>query len=171
MNASNMQLVDIYGVWYQPWWKSTGFSVTLCLIVCALLALLGYHLYRSGWFFKKLSFDQQALHDLKKLTASSYQTSAQIKDGYFQLTMILKIYLAVRYQLILHDKTDLEIIPMVQSVLAPEQFVELETLLARAFQIKFAHEFVDRTTLMTDVASAQKLIATTMKDFVPARKS
>lgn len=164
MNTQNIELIDIYDVWYQPWWKTTWSYVTFSMIVCLILVIVLYYLLKSGWFGKTLSFDQQALKDLNKLANQTYNSEKQIRTAYFQLTLIFKTYLTHRYQQPLLDKTDIEIIYLMQALLPETQFFVLEEFLKRASQIKFSHELAVPAMLYDDIQFVQKFIEQTSKD-------
>lgn len=158
MNDGKMTIIEVYGVWYQPWWHSTIWYGILSFIVCIVLLVLGFWLYKSGWFRKKLSFKEQVLQDLRYLREQKYTSDQMIRDAYFELTMILKKYFAQHYGIAFLDKTDQEVVAVIQG-LVPEQ---LQMLLAeffeRSFQIKFARDQVLEQMLMDDIAFVQGVI-------------
>lgn len=166
MNTQNIELIDIYDVWYQPWWKTTCSYVTFSMIVCLILVIVLYYLLKSGWFGKTLSFDQQALKDLNKLANQTYNSEKQIRTAYFQLTLIFKTYLTHRYQQPLLDKTDIEIIYLMQALLPETQFFVLEEFLKRASQIKFSHELAVPAMLYDDIHLYKNLLNRLLKIWI-----
>jgi hypothetical protein len=165
MKESNVSLIDIYGIIYQPWWRSKEFYVTIVALVCSFCVFSVYYLYRKGFFKKKLSFDKQALYDLAMLLKQENGTTDQIKDAYFHLTMILKTYLAQRYQILLYDKSDTELMVMIQSKISSDQAAVLSDFWQRAFAVKFALAHAAKADLLRDIAAVQTLIKDTMKTF------
>lgn len=165
MNEQELQFVDVYDVWYQPWWKSTAWYVSCAIIACVIFVCMLYYLYRQGWFVKKISCDQQALKSLNLLAAAPHDTTEKIYAAYFQLTLILKTYFAARYHLVLADKTDLEIMVEVKNFVDPIYQSLLSEFLNRAFQIKFAHEKICKEMLQDDIKFVKKIIEDTTRDF------
>lgn len=164
MNTQNIQLIDVYDVWYQPWWKTTWWYVSCSMIMCLILLFVLYYLLKSGWFGRALSFDQQALKNLNQLANQSYSSEKQIRAAYFQLTLIFKTYLEQRYAQPLLDKTDIEIVYLMQAILPETQFFVLEEFLKRASQIKFSHELAVPAMLYDDIQFVQKFIEQTAKN-------
>lgn len=164
MNAQTMQLVDIYDVWYQPWWHSLWIYVALGIIVCSVLFFVLYYMYRAGFFRKNLSYDQQALKDLSVLSAQVYLSDEKIRAAYFQITMILKKYLGQRYQISLHDKSDIEIISLLHEQIHGSLQPLLAEFLQRSFQIKFAKDGVSEQMLRDDILFVKKIIEQTASD-------
>jgi hypothetical protein len=165
MNANNLELIDIYDVWYNPWWHSLWFIVLCCIIACTVIILMVYSFYKFWWPKRKISFEKQALSDLANLANKPTETQEQIRASYFQVTLILKNYLQKRYVLNLTDKTDLEIALMLEGLVSPQLYHLIKEFLQRSFQIKFAHETVLVQTLQDDIKLVQKVIETTHKDF------
>jgi hypothetical protein len=128
-------------------------------------------LYRQGWFVKKVSCDQQALKSLDSLALAPNDTAEKTYAAYFQLTLILKTYFAARYNLVLADKTDLEIIFEVKTFVDHGYQSLLSEFLNRAFQIKFAHEKICKEMLQDDIKFVKKIIEDTTKDFDKAGRS
>ena len=164
MNEQKLQFVDIYSVWYQPWWQSKAWYAFCGLTACFLIGFVLFYGYRRGLFSKKLSYDQQALKNLHDLLTTSYDRPDAIYAAYFQLTMILKKYFAIRYNLNLVDKTDFEIVPLLQGNISLSLQAELDEFLHRAFVIKFAHEQISESMLHDDIKLLQKIIEQTCKD-------
>ncbi len=164
MQEQKIEFVDIENVWFEPWWKSGWFYAFVALLICLILAIVVYYLYRRGWFVKKLTFDQQALKKLQILNAASYDSSEKIYAAYFQMTMILKIYFAKLYQLQLKDKTDAEIVPSLQGFINPALEPLLLEFLERSFQIKFARDSISEQMLRDDIKFVEKIIKQTCKD-------
>lgn len=165
MNNTQMQLIDIYGIWYFPWYQSTKFIVSMVFLGFIVIAGFGYFLYRSGYFSKPLCFDAQALKDLADLQSRPYESLDQTRKAYFQLTMIIKHYFQVRYDLFLQDKGDQDIALIMQSKISEKLWESLVQVLQKSEQVKFAHEYVDKQHLMDDIATIRHLIEQTMSDF------
>lgn len=171
MQEQKFELIDIESVWYQPWWKSGWFYAAVAFLSCLFLMVLLYYLYRRGWFEKKLSIDQQALKKLQNLATTSYDSQEKIYAAYFQMTLILKKYLATIYGLPLEDKTDIEIIPMLQTKIDSILEPLIAEFLKRAFQIKFARDLISVQMLQDDIKFVKKVIEETSKNLHKAGRS
>jgi hypothetical protein len=165
MNNPQLQLIDIYDVWYHPWWNSTKFTISLYILVGILMVAMLYYWYLLTWYRRKLSFDKQALLNLQQLTAYDFSDEKQLKNAYFALTLIFKSYVAQRYNLSLHDKSDIEVIAMIQPKLSQPQNFLISEFLTRAFQIKFALQPAGLQMLQDDIDFVKKFIVQTMVDY------
>lgn len=171
MNVQNDAFVDVYDVWYHPWWHSTWFYLAVSVFLCAVIFFVVYYLYKIGWFVRVVPYDRQALKDLDQMQAQKYSTQDQIRTAYFQLTTILKKYFAQRYGVPLHDKSDIEIVPILQSQLEPILQPVLTEFLQRSFCIKFAQADVVEIMLQDDIKFVKKIIEETRKDLDRAGNS
>jgi hypothetical protein len=148
MNSPQSQLLEVYGVWYKPWWHSDWFYA--CIFGFVILIMI----YYSFVFFKKkkkLTPEQEALQQLHRLTVMHYSTDKALHEAYFTLTMIIKKYLMVSYQLALYDKTDVEIIPLLHGIVSENMIYLLQDFFDRSFHIKFAYEVVSENVLKQDI--------------------
>lgn len=161
MNAQIIQLIDIYDIYYHPWWHATWFLVLVGLFVGSLISYIFYRMYRVGWFFKKMSYDQLALYELHMTSQEEYASSEQIYAAYFRVTKIFKTYLACRYQLALHDKSDIEIVPLLSDKIEQSWHPVLQEFFQRSFQIKFAQDTVSESMLQDDIQFIKKFIEQT----------
>ncbi|MBP6892061.1 hypothetical protein KBB68_00615 [Candidatus Babeliales bacterium] len=165
MQEPKIEFVDIENVWYQPWWQSRWFAWLSIVFSCLIFAFLVCFLYRRGWFGKKMSCDQQALKKLQILAATPYDSQEKMYAAYFQITLILKNYFDVLYQVRLDDKSDEEIVPILKNLIDPKLQPLLIEFLQRAFQIKFARDPISEQMLQDDIKFVQKIIEQTRKDF------
>ncbi len=165
MDTSQVQLFDVYEIWYNPWWKTTTFQVAFCILACLILSFLVYYLFKFGWLKKKLSFEQQVMKKLQNLSKESYQNHEQICNAYFELTLILKSYLAHRYALSLLDKTDAEILVLLKSVLVDTQYFVIEEFLYRTSIIKFSFQKTISAMLYDDIRFVEKFVIESCSEF------
>jgi len=150
-----LQLLDVYGVWYKPWWHSIWFYG--CILFTITL-FLGYFFWRYLKRKNKLTPQQEALQGLFRLSSVNYINEKTIHDAYFQLTMIIKIYLIKEYNLKLQDKNDIEI-PQELHGIIPENMISLfKEFFDRSFRIKFAYDVVSEPILRQDIELLHNLI-------------
>ena len=143
-----LQLIDVYGVWYNPWWKSSFFYITILVILSSIVFYILWSYLRKE---KKLTIFQQTLQDLSRLGSLNYVNEKNIRDSYFKMTSILKKYLIITYGLKLYDKNDIEILQELHGII-PENMIELlKEFFDRSFHIKFAYETVSSETLKQDI--------------------
>lgn len=161
MNMTDKQLVDVYGVWYKPWWHSNYFYIFCALVIIGVSLLLLYYVWQKFVKNKSLPYDQVALLDIQMLLKQKSSSQDQLQDAYFTLTMILKKYLSKRYNIDLLNKTDQEIVEHIKPYVPVEVFAILQEFFERAFQIKFAQEQVSINMLKDDIHFAQQIIEQT----------
>lgn len=163
MDPKTTQFIDVYDVWYKPWWHSTWFYFLVTAIIlgiCFFLIIVIRRLFVKG---KVLKFDQIALLNLQELLEQSYNTTEMLQDTYFKVTMILKVYLSKQYNIALLDKTDKEIVEHIKKFISVDIAATLEEFFDRSFQIKFAQEAVSEKMLKDDILFIQHIIKETSK--------
>ena len=171
MNAISSELIDVYGLWYHPWWTTLKFYIFLNIALFLLIWLL-VRIIKKWWRGKiRLSIDLIALQDLYRVQVQTYISEESIHEAYFKVTMILKTYLSARYHIHLLDKTDQEIAMQLHGVVPEELEALLKEFFERSFQIKFAYDFVSEPMLKDDIVFAQKVIQATSVEIVQAGQS
>ncbi len=162
MSTKENQLIEIYDVWYRPWWHSKVASTTFVFVALALCLLLLYLLWKRFFASKSLSYDQVALLQLNKMKQESYSSQDALQDAYFTLTMILKTYLSKKYSISLLHKTDNEIVDYIKPVVSVDIFATLHEFFERSFQIKFAQAAVSEKMLQDDISFVERIVHATM---------
>jgi len=162
-NTKLSQLIDVYDVWYEPWWHTTSFYAGVSLLLVSLACLLLYWLWKKYTQSRQFSFEQIALLQLQRLHEQSYDSDDSIRDAYFVMTMTMKNYLAKRYKIKLLDKTDREIVDGIKPVVPADVFATLQELFQRAYLIKFAYAAISRKMLYDDIDYMQRIIYKTIK--------
>ncbi|MBI2345164.1 hypothetical protein HYV10_03790 [Candidatus Dependentiae bacterium] len=150
-----LQLIDVYGVWYKPWWNS-GWLYSLIVFITTLF--LGYFLYRYIKREKKLTPEQEALQGLYRLGNMNYVDEKMIHDAYFKITMIIKTYFILQYKMKFQDKSDLEISAELHGIIPENMISLLKEFFDRSFHIKFAYDVVSESMLRQDIEMLHTLI-------------
>lgn len=164
MNTTNIdQIVDVYDVWYRPWWHSKLFIASIVVVGIIFFVMTLYALWKRYLRSQSFSYEQVALLNLQELHKLSYKSDNEIRDAYFKLTMVMKVYLSKRYQIALLNKTDQEIISHIQELVPVAVSATLQELFERSYQIKFAHAAVSEKMLYDDIDFMQKVIYQTIK--------
>lgn len=162
-NAKLSQLIDVYDVWYEPWWHSKCFYAGLIFLAISIACMLMYAFWRKYIQSQRFSFEQIALLQLQKLHQQSYNSEDSMRDAYFTMTMIMKTYLSKRYRISLLNKTDQEIVDSIRPIVPVEIFATLQELFERAYQIKFAYAAISLKMLYDDIDYMQRIIYKTVK--------
>ena len=158
MNKEVNQLIDVYDVWYKPWWHSKyAYIFVIILFFIAVYAIV-YFIKRYRARAAILSLDEIAISHLGEMLLQKYDSDDALRDGYFKMIMIIKVYLSKKYSIALLGKTDHEIIDEIKTVVPVEVYAPLQELFERAFQIKFAQAAVSEKMLFEDVEFLQQII-------------
>lgn len=168
MNNSVQGLVEIYGLWYYPWWHSQWFYVAI--IVMLVVCLIGIFL----WYFRRakvLTPEQKALQELHRLRSASYASPESLHAAYFTLTSIFKNYIFETTKISIFDKSDKEIIAHLDGVFAQDVLQLLQEFFERSFQIKFAYDVVSQQMLFDDIDFLQAIIVRHSQSVDVTRKS
>lgn len=139
MEPQELQIKDIYDVWYHPFWREKWFVYSSIILIIGLIVLVSYWLYKRNKKEIILTPQEQALEALYKLKKSEWESH---KVFYIQLTTILKQYLQTQYKLPCIGKTDIEWLEMLQKNSQINEFViqTIKTLLDGVVLIKFANQ-------------------------------
>ncbi|NBQ17598.1 hypothetical protein EBU24_04740 [bacterium] len=156
--GNQLELLDIYDVWYNPWWRQTWFKSTCALIVILIVAALSYYVYKR--FFVKPVIKQawqKALEEIDLLAHSDFDDQNKF---YSALTSVLKRFMQEEYQVSFVDKTDTEFIQSLEtSSLVPEAITQKCKLIFDGVTlIKFAHQKTVHEHMLSSIKLAQDLV-------------
>jgi len=159
------QLIDIYDIWYEPFWTQIWFKGFIIVCISALVAWLCYFLYIK-YIKKPIVIDcaQIAYQDLDNLKNCKITTPQDSKNCYFKLSSIIKHYLACRYHIIFTQLTDKEIMRNVEPYVSDADARLLQRLLQSMEFIKFEYELVAVEKLEKDIQSIREFIYNTTLD-------
>jgi hypothetical protein len=161
MNApenTQLELLDIYDIWYHPWWQQTWFMILCIVFVVALIATFSYFIYKK--FFVKPIIKQAwqiALQEIEKLSHSDFDDQNKF---YSTLTSILKHFLQEEYSIALVDKTETEFIALLETnSLVPASITEkCRLIFDGVVLIKFAHQKTVHEHMLSSLKLAQDLV-------------
>ncbi len=154
------QLIDIYDMWYEPFWTQTWFVALFITAIILMSAALLYVVYKKYWYRKPVvNCAQVALDRLQYLKNFSVYHKADSKECYFQLSLIIKEYLASRYHTVhFLQMTDQEIIAQA-SVCMPQDAVEIvQKLLQDMTLVKFERAYMLVERFHQDIDLVEQLI-------------
>lgn len=163
---SGIELYELYGWWYQPVWYHPLARFFYWLLIGILIIATCFFVYR---FFKKRAAQklrepwQDALSELQAINLILFEDPETHKLFYAQLTALLKKYLGRRYQLLLDDKTDHEVIEHISSSPLPLDLQEhVRILFCGAQLIKFAHQEGAQDRMRYDLMRAIDIVRNTI---------
>jgi flagellar biosynthesis/type III secretory pathway M-ring protein FliF/YscJ len=152
---------DIYDYYQVPFWQEPWFWAicTLSLLAVALIAIYWLKHRKAV----KLTAWQRAYARLDELKPASYTTQKEFKNFYYTLTQIVKEYLHERFTWQTLDKTDDELLALLQEKdFSHEAIKQLEALIAAALNIKYARTDALKTQAITHKEFIITLITTTI---------
>jgi hypothetical protein len=154
-----LELLDIYDVYYEPWWLNERLWYGIYAIVGIAVCVFVYLLIRKLMPQKKLSYWEQALIQIERLGNDLDNP----KLFYGQLTDILKRYLQERYALPLVGKTDTELLAVLEHDNAVPQILyqDIKTIFDGVVYVKFAHHSVAVEQMRYAQRTAAKIIKET----------
>lgn len=161
------QLIDIYDMWYEPFWLQQWFKTMICISLCVLILWLAYYLY-TKYIQKSRIVDCSivAYQDLDMIKKFHIATAQDSKNCYFRVSSIIKEYLACRYHALFMHLTDQEIVAQAALYMQPEMVSLLQRILQSMVFVKFEYkvamtekleqdillikEFIEKTTVQVD---------------------
>jgi len=163
-HVHGVDIFDIYGISYEPWWVQTWF-IGLCITAIIILVVgIIYYVYLR----KKnvpLSYVQKTLHDVDTLSALADDIE-KAHEFYCSLTNILKEYLFHTYE-ISTSYTDEELLEVfkVRSDI-PHFVVHAATEILQGIDIiKFGQGIAVAETMHKALSAMRKIIQGTMHLF------
>lgn len=157
-----IQLYDLYDIWYEPllqqWWCKVLLIVGSCLCITACI----WFLYKKLSTKKMLPPWQRALRSFEQLHTDAYLQAEKSQEFYLQLSAILKEYLQDRFQVAVRDKTDHELIEFFQHDEILQRFTaDIGQVFEGASYVKFAQQAAALETMKRDLATCSSLVEQT----------
>lgn len=136
---NDIQIYDMYDIWYQPPWIIRYFYHSLFFIGFIILVVFGYYWYKKRVANRKKCW-HRALEQLATLNVKDH------KAFYFSLTSILKNYLIERYSVDVNSKTDWEMVKYLEDN-KYGHIKDLKKIFNETTAVKFSHQDVDDSVL------------------------
>ncbi len=154
------EFYEIYDYFYPAWWTHTWAKIALIGGVIVIIGLIVFFIITKK---KRQPLPWEiAEEQLKKLSCDVCKNKADFKRFYFSLTSILKHYFHVRYFWQTEDKTDEELILLLQEQNFDHQQLEcLKKIFTGAVWIKFANEDALKSQAFEDKAKALEIVEKT----------
>lgn len=153
---NDIELFEIYDIWYQPPWVIHYFFPIMVTFVIGILGVMALYWYKRRVAQRK-KYWQITLERLAKLDRTDH------KAFYFSLTSILKEYLIERYALDVYGKTDLEMVVYLENtILAHEQVEDLKKIFNETTCIKFSMQDVDDSVVQQHLCLSMQVVKNTV---------
>lgn len=159
--TQDLQLYDIYDVYYNPWFLQSWF---LAILGGLVLCLIGYLVYR--WYKKrekpKMTYWQETLAIINRLEMAELTESP--KEFYSLLTAAFKNYITQRFQAPLASATDQEFLAALQSNSAIPTWIydDAQQIFEGLMFVKFAHGQAGLERMMHDVKIFKTIVLKTL---------
>lgn len=159
----NLDIYDIYGFYYKPFWQTTNFKIIISLVILLILFIISFFVYK--FFLKKrltLTAWDWAFDKLKKLSIDKLNKKSDFKFFYFELTNIIKLYLLKRYSWDVKYKTDEELIILLKEKNFDSILIKyLQDINSSSLYVKFADETVLKNQAEIDLKKVFEFIEKT----------
>ena len=158
--AQTLEILDIYDIYYQPFWRQKWFLIGVIVIVGICIFVIAY------WLYKKQK-QQQSILSVSQVTLGLLQQLKEQKKRepekfYSQLTRIIKWYIHEQYQLSVMSSTDDEFLQLLhQTTQVPQETVKvIQHIFDGVTVIKFAGQDVVEQEMEKALSSMIQLITT-----------
>lgn len=162
-SQQSLELYDIYGMYYHPWWLEPWFvTVTLCVCVGLCLSVLLYWWYTRKSSIQKTYWDKaseqlQAIANECNTASKNQLSSERMRLLYALVTDIIKKYVIVHFALKNTGATDQEFLALVKNNHAIPSWLQEDLFLIfkNATVIKFSHvqttyELLEQAVIISD---------------------
>lgn len=161
MTHVDLELYDIFDYYYIPFWQKTWFIISASVAAGLLVVgLIAFFYYRSRK--KILAPWDWAYACIAKLDPNSCETQEDFKYLYYELTTIIKTYLARRYGWSTLEKTDEELMTLLEKKKFNTDLISLlKTITDNALGIKFANQSTLKSQANADIQAIKVMIEQT----------
>ena len=154
---NDIELYDLYDVWYQPWWHHWAARAAGILLLVLCIAVILWVIFRRVIRPKVEPFWQIALAQCAAL--KHQMPDLPLPVIYVRMTNILKTYIATRYARTVSSATDHELTQLLDELaICQEQKSKMQELLVQAVPAKFAHTERDMQAVTRDIADLEHFI-------------
>lgn len=158
-----LELIDIYDISYAPWWLSPAVKYGFVVFIFLCGVLLGYFIYKKTRKPVVILYWQEALNALDLLEKKGFGNG---QEFYLRLTEIMKIYLQQQYGIFCVDKTDGELLALLE--VTPSVKVSVLETIKELFDgvifIKFAHQQAAQERMEHALKKSRELISLQTQD-------
>ncbi len=160
-----VEFYDIYEYYYRPLWQRAYFKtffILLCILIIGVVAYFIFRYFSEKRRAKKLLPWEWATGELQNLSLAKCTTKKDYKKFYFDLTLIIKRYLNRRFHWNTEDKTDEELLKLLEENKFDTSLLEgLKNLVEGALWIKFADEEALKVQAERDLQTGYQIIEKT----------
>lgn len=153
------QIIDIYDVWYQPWYyTSWAYYFVISFIMFVLIGIAWYWYRKYQLRINPIDGSLVAKKKLENLKKIRIETEQDSKDCYFELSSIIKQYLSYKFDPIFIKLTDKELVHQATVYLDDENIRVLKKVFQDMIFIKFERQVAMHETLQNDIERIERLI-------------
>lgn len=153
--------LEIYDLWYEPFWQSKIFCLTLIFIILILLIFVFIYIKRKNKKIEntEITTFSDVLDKIYLMQISENCTQEECKKFYTELTFYLKKFLSLYAVQDFNSKTEDEIINyLVDNNFSPDFIQTFKDILSGASVVKFANEQAIILQMNTDLEKIIKII-------------
>lgn len=155
--AYQPELFDIFDYASPPFWHTKTFIIIMIVIFLTVI-ISSYYLWKK-YKERAVSPENWVLDQLVLLDSQEYKTRKEFQFFYITLTKIIKQYLARRFFWKTADKTDEELLTLLEDKnFNQELLAKLRVTLNGASRIKFSHEEAIALQMTADKQTVKELI-------------
>jgi len=156
-----LELIDIYGVWYHPWWQQAWFKYGIISSGIILFLLAAYWIYKRFFYVLKVKLPSEVAFE--KLHSFVKEDYGSPKNFYITLTDILKEYFQELYEKPFVGMTDDEMMHFLEKMSAVSQRIteKVKEILDGVTLVKFANQRAAQEQMSKALSLAIKIIEET----------
>ena len=153
------ELLDIYGMYYEPWWLQPIFLYSMTGIIVGVAIYGLYRWYKKSYIIEQ-SYQEKALKTLDLLALSDHDS---YQNFYVVMTKMLKEYMSARYDKNYSSMTDSEFLKAVKGTSDIDQWVydDIKKICDDVVYIKFAQQSVIKGRMEEAVLLARNIVMKT----------
>ncbi len=164
--ASQLPELDIYEYVVIPYWQTTWFWVTAIIVSILVIGVTAFLVFRYIQRRREEYWRRpwvRALRSLDQIDISKCLMKDDFKKFYQDLTGVVKCYLSARFAWKLIDKTDDEVVDILERVkFEPSLLSSFKTLCQAAREVKFASAQALSSQAEADLVTAYRIVNETI---------
>lgn len=160
----NLKLdLEIYNIWYDPFWKSKYFFLFSLIIFLLFLFFFIKFLIKKISENKKIIF-RNLINELKSLQKKV--NTVENEKLYLELISKIRMFIFINYKKDIFCKSEIELIDFLELQNIPDDlFIQLKEIIFRGQQVKFSRARFSKIQVEKDLSKSIELITGLNKFF------
>lgn len=153
-----IQIFDLYDVWYQPFWRKPWFIITVGLLILLLVAIIVVFVLLKKYQRKSIDVKTATLQRLDNLAGLLADGNADAEYFYRELIDTIKKYVSWRYDENLRATTETELLTALEQKIHQLNKEDITSVAASAIDSKFGKKKITIEQMNNDLMTCVEIV-------------